>query len=543
MCFDIDRLVSDLHDSEMVIYGAGKYAKIMYAILNVYEMAGKVKYFVVSEIDEPGTVEGIQIISVKQLKELGEIYTIVVAVSEWYLTEIKANLAGVRSNGLFFMADYERDDGCDASCLFGKNKGDFVDYILNGLISCQKITSSRELENVKKELLCYSINRRSEKENLIVFVASMISARIMRIAVALKDAGYEIKFYKLINYEYVGEKELNDKGITVKQCSNPQEMFYEIVLLSPYACYLDPFREGYLICQLMVCFKLYFGKIILAPYDIENGGTVGEDNQIYTFEKYCFENADGIIWRYFAKDFLEEKMGFAYKGKSISFPDCCEDVRIAVKQKRKNILKICCMPNHASEALEKNVALSKYTHEVTMWEVLDKIGNRKDCVFHVFFWNVREKERELLEQLKKQFFNFDYFIHIDHKELLESILPNYDYGFSMNTEGEIPEYPEGIDIGMGLKRSENVLKNGSSNKFFDFISAGLPVIATIPTALCQYLDKYGVIIDMDLEHFDIEYLKDNKLMFHKNVSLAKPQLLISNHISSLVEFIEDFRKA
>ena len=101
MCFDIDRLVSDLHDSEMVIYGAGKYAKIMYAILNVYEMAGKVKYFVVSEIDEPGTVEGIQIISVKQLKELGEIYTIVVAVSEWYLTEIKANLAGVRSNGLF----------------------------------------------------------------------------------------------------------------------------------------------------------------------------------------------------------------------------------------------------------------------------------------------------------------------------------------------------------------------------------------------------------------------------------------------------------
>ena len=69
------------------------------------------------------------------------------------------------------------------------------------------------------------------------------------------------------------------------------------------------------------------------------------------------------------------------------------------------------------------------------------------------------------------------------------------------------------------------------------------MIATIPTALCQYLDKYGVIIDMDLEHFDIEYLKDNKLMFHKNVSLAKPQLLISNHISSLVEIIEDFRKA
>lgn len=539
MYFEVHEIIKRLQKEEIVIYGTGMYAKRMYAILDIFQMQSRVKCFVVSEIGSLESIDNVPVIAIDQLKKHEKKYTVLVAVSRRYIEEIQTNLADFCPDDVLYMADYEREDDTFLPWLYAKNREELSNYITNGLISCQKITSKYELDRVSKDLLFSSQkdSYREKRNKIIVLFVCLITARTMRIASVLKSAGYEIVVYKVGNFEYVGDKELQEKGIAIRRHSVPQEILYEILKLHPYACYLDPSKGEYQICGIITLFKEYFGKIVLAPYDIRNGSIIGDDEWVYTVEKYCFENADGIIWRYFSENFLKEKLGFAYKGNSIFIPDCCTNYEINEGNKCGK-LKICCMPTHAHEFLETDVDQSEYTHEATLWEILDRIGGQDECIFHAFFWNVTNEERALLEEAKKGYPNFNYFTHIDHKELIEHILPAYDYGCSINTNGEVPCYPHGIKIGSGKKRSENVLRYGSSNKFYDFISAGLSVIATIPTELCRYLSEYGVIVDMDLEHFDIQYLKEHRERYGKNAMDAKSKLLIENYSSVLTGFFE-----
>lgn len=543
MYFEINKIIERLQDSEIVIYGAGMYAQKIYSILEVYGIKNKVQYFVVTETGEKEEfINDVPVISIEQIKRIKKRFVVLVAVSAQYVAEVRVSLKDFESKDIIFLVDYERADEEFLPWIYEGEAEKFIHYILNRLISGQRIASRKDL--VKAELLFqsgiqgdkYDYRRKNVR---IVFFVGIVTARTTRIISGLKKAGYEIEVFKLREWEYIGEAELKEMGINIKCCSTLEDMLYEIMQIHPFVCYLEPFGEEYKICAVMTAFRQYFGKIILAPYDIRNGTIIEEDKQINELERYCFENADGIIWRYFAKDFLEKKLGFSYKAISIFIPDCCENYKIG-KRSENDLLRLCCMPTHASDVLDVDTGEDRYTHEATLWEILDKVGNRKDCIFHVFFWNVNEREKVLLEQFKTQYCNFDYFIHIEHKKLIENILPEYDYGCSLNTAGEIPTYPEGI-VKKGTKFSENALRYGSSNKFYDFISAGVPVIATIPSELCRYLDQYGVIVNMDVEHFDICYLKEHKTEYQKKVFEAKSRLLIENYVPTLVGFMEQLR--
>lgn len=536
MYFEIHKIIEKIQGNEIVIYGAGAYAKKMYSILGIYGMQKKVRFFVVSEISSIEKIDEISVISVRHLNEIQEKLLIIVAVNRQYVGEIQDTLRKYGFFNILFMADYERTDEYFLPWIYEKDKKELFNYVINGLISNQKISTKCELEKISEKLQFCNRNLKYTNKRKVLFFLCLVTARTARIISALKSVGYKVIVYLFGSLEYIGEKEIQEIGVEVKRYFTPQEILYEMLQMGPAIYYLDPSKREYQLCGIITAFKKYFGKVILAPYDIFSGSTLGLNEKIYKMEKYCFENADGIIWRYFSKDFLHNNLGFAYNGNSIFLPDCCENYSIEMHSK-SDILKICCMPTHAHEALAMEPDMSKYTHEATLWEILSRIGNSMDCIFHVFFWNISDKEKELLEKLKEKYNNFNYFIHIDHRELIEHILPRYDYGCSINTCGWIPKYPEGITIGMGKKRSENALRYGSSNKFYDFISAGLSVIATIPSELCQYLSKYGVIIDMDLEHFDVQYLREHREQYQKNALYAKSKLQIRNYVSLLNEFI------
>lgn len=542
MYFEINKIVKRLQGSEIVIYGAGVYAEKIYEVMEIYGIQSKVQYFVVSETGEGKCINGIPVISIGQLNEMNKKFTIFVAVSISYVAEIREILKDFKAKEIFYLTDYEKADEELLPWVCDRGADEFANYVLNGLISNQRIRSQRDLK--KAELLFQTEIQGdmydSKRKNMrIIFFVGIVTARTARIAAALKNAGYKIDVFKMREEEYIGESELKKQEIRIKHFAMPLDILYEVMQIHPFVCYLEPFGAEYQICAVMIAFRQYFGKIIWAPYDIRNGTVLEEDGRINELEKYCFENADGIIWRYFAQDFLEKRFGFSYKGISVFIPDCCESYSTQ-KHSENDCLKLCCMPTHTSDVLETDTGESTYTHEATLWEILDKVGNQEDCVFHVFFWNVSEREKALLEQFKRKYYNFDYFVHIEHKQLIENVLPKYDYGCSLNTAGKIPIYPESI-MRKGIKYSENALRYGSSNKFYDFISAGLPVIATIPERLCHYLDQYGVIVDMDVEHLDIGFLKEHKTAYQVKVASAKPKLVIENYVPMLVGFLEQLR--
>ena len=81
--------------------------------------------------------------------------------------------------------------------------------------------------------------------------------------------------------------------------------------------------------------------------------------------------------------------------------------------------------------------------------------------------------------------------------------------------------------------------NSVRNAYFDFISAGLPVITTQGKRLWDYLSTYDITVKMFLEDLDIDYLKQHKAYYKENVKEARKDLDIDKQISGLIQFIKE----
>ena len=46
--------------------------------------------------------------------------------------------------------------------------------------------------------------------------------------------------------------------------------------------------------------------------------------------------------------------------------------------------------------------------------------------------------------------------------------------------------------------------NSISNRYLDYLDAGIPIIGTHPRKQCKYLEEYGVIVQMDLSNLNID---------------------------------------
>lgn len=544
MYFDIIKLLHDIRGyGNVLIYGTGNYARIISCILKKSDLWEKVSNFVVSEIQDKkmNELENIPVITLEQVEKINDNTVILVAVSKQYLYKIKQKLC---QKGMletcFFLADYEQQENLK-DWDDKRNFAELYKYIFQWCL-CNRIDGIGD--NVAN--ICESITFMPEKKDLkkvdslfIVFIVEIITARTCRIAIALKKIGYRVRIYMLsLGNDYVGAAELERSNVKIIKCKALEEMLLYTQLENPLIYYVDTPWNQIFIPRLLLTYKEYFGKIVVAPYDIINLTQLGRTEEDYLAERYALENADGVVWRYFSKEALREKLGFNYKGCSLEFLDYCAQYDLPLREKDNEILKLCCTPNHVAPFLQKIDSNLGFAREATIWEIMDKIGRRKDCEFHVFFWEADEKEIEILNEVRQQYSNFYYHIHIDHEALIRWIA-EYDYGCIFSIEGKIPEWPNTLGVGLEHYHSEGVYRYASQNKFYDFLNAHLPIIATNPINLCEILSEYGVVINMCLESLDIEFLKRNKDKFYMKSIKAHENLLIDRHIHKLVEFFDE----
>lgn len=529
--------------TELLIYGTGKYAMEIYPKLNEMELSAGIEGFVVTAVKEQRLFFGQKVRPVEAIQESKKKRCLLIAVNRTLENEIIDIIEKRKLGDYILLSDYVRDDGY---CMLEEQyRGqDFSKYI-------EYMAESYEYQHVD-EMLCKSrteiidqiereTGNRKKDEKQIVVIAAERQARCRYIFRAMIERGYRVTVLSS-SAEWPDwlRDSIDQEGVEVTHCLTTEELLYQALLYDPLVYYVLPPWSDASIAAIMIQHKERFGKIALEIYDVMNG-CYNVDEKRLGIERYALENADGIVWRYFAKEYLEKEFGFQYLGQSIQFIDCCagEDLP-GGSGDDSGLLKLCIVVGNTAGLASRNGNDYKkwrddYIRRVTAREIMQGITDRTDVLVHAYIGTATEEEKDILREVENDYRNFKVYYNIPHKELKKRLL-DYDYGIQ-NTAGKyLMTDDQYRKEGCLYLRGTYMLS--MAQKFFDYIDAGLAVIANTQTRLCEYLEQYGVLIRMDTDQLDIDYLKKHRKQFRENAETARVKLGIENHIDRLLRFFQ-----
>ncbi len=531
--FSLCTLLNKYH--EIIIYGLGNYAIEIYPYLISYNLKSKIKYFTQTSESEMQFMDDIPVVPFDKLECVHENSVILVAVSDLYAQEIGQKLSQCGYRNVIFLNEYIIDYHYDYTEKSFYQLDSFEDYCTN--IADWYVESHKNIIDKNKlvaELLDRGTNRKTNK-HLIVFLCGHLSARISKIVGALKRKGFSViilSYWPNRNLWFLDE--ISEADIPIYPCKCIHELLYRALQFEPLVYYFEPRWGDCLWAEIMLKNKKYFGKIVLSLYDIVNDGfIIDQPVSKLECEQFALENADGVVWRWFSKSFLENK-GFRFQGKSIQFLDCCNNNKEIMIQidRDSSIIKLCEVCGVGNEYVEDRTYNTNYMDYARVSEILERIGNRDDCIFHFYAGKLNEQNVKICDSLKEKYRNFNYFVNVEHADLIERLM-QYDFGCDFYTGGDFPS----DDIIHG-RYTGSIWKNSTRNIFFDYLSAGIPIISTAPQKLIEFLDDYKVVVKMDLKNLDMEYLKKMKERYKEKVIFARKELDINNQISRLIDFFE-----
>lgn len=520
----------------IIIYGAGYFAQEIYPRLVQCGLKKKIACFTQTTEADISSIDGIPIIDIAKLNCDKEKCVVLIAVSKMYASEVKQTLSEyVYLNVVSLIDYYVHYRWMETDYHYLEAFEEYCEYIADWRVRTQKSGLNKEI--VIKDLLFRGkcITKKTEN-NLIVWICGHLSSRTIKIIGALIRKGYRIIFLSYFDGANPWNlDELQKLNVQIYQCTYIAELLYLALQYNPLVYFFEPSWGDCRWVEIMLKFKQNFGKVVLALYDVMNDGYTGKTEEEIATEKYALEHADGIVWRWFSKEYLEEK-GFRYQGKSIQFLDycnhesICDDFEAPIGAK----IKICLVSGYGDEYVEDRTYVTRYTDWAKIGEILERIGNRTDCEFHFYAGALQNYENiERCERYEKEYFNFKYFLGTRHDELIRR-LHEYDYGCELWISGEEPpnDMPMGDYYG-------SIYNNSVRNAYFDFLSAGLPVITTQASRMREFLGADNVMIQMTLSDLDVDYLIKHKQYYKEEVASKRKEWDIDNQISELIQFFEE----
>lgn len=525
--------------SKVFIYGAGYYASVIYQALKKVGLKDKIFSFFVTNLNEVKAIDGITVRAASELASYYEKNCIILLAlnreNEREVVQLLKEKYGL-TEGIKLLDYIVKEEELYERLIVEPNDR-FIEKVL-GYYIWNHAHSIAELKE-KWTQAENSIKRRERLETdkkTIVYISGDLKPRSKKIISALVRKNYHIV---VLEYAFINDlirTEIMSEDVDFFHCQDIIEVLYRALQYKPLVYYFEPDWGDCIGTEIMIRHNNLFGKIVFAAYDVLNDGFVQISEKDKLTEKYCLENADGIVWRWFSKEYLEEKKGFVYKGKSIQFVDCCKGFDIKLNSKLDDRVKLCFvltrMYGFLDETFYNNDGI--FNESARIDTILAKLGNRNDCLFHIFIGQCDNSDREKIEILEKKYTNFKAFYGMRYSELINKI-SEYDYGCFLMTGGkDIPELESLDNMYYG-----SVHINSVSNRFFDYLDANLPIISTTSKKLCEYLEKYGVVIKMDLSNLDIDYLKKHKMFYKKNVEKAKEELLIETQITRLIDWFNE----
>lgn len=537
MNYDITCLCETLRQySEIIIYGTGRYAQEIYPHLVQEGLREKIICFTQTDECKNEVYEEIPVINIDELKCNKAECVVLVATSELYAEEIRQTLIKHQYLNILFLSDFVMDYILNRQKFLSLYTYDeYCEAIVNWCLRTHADKSDKQ--RLLQELKNRGENADEGKDsNLIVMICGNLTSRTNKIIQALKMKGYKIvMLYYYSHGQTWNMEDFKKLDILVYRCQYVEEMLYKALQYKPLIYFFEPRWGDCTWAKIMLKNKKYFGKIVIGLADVLNDGHLGQSQYFLDTEKYALENADGIVWRWFSKQTLEEK-GFCIQGKSILFLDYCDvdcGSYAEYADTDSSVLKLCMVMGLENLVCEKRKERTKYTSWAKLEEILDKIGNREDCLFHLYIGQMSGEREKLCRQYESKYNNFKLYLNTERSQLLTK-LSKYDYACHLFIKGEIPPEDYIIDNMTG-----SCMRNYTRNTFFDYFNVGLPMIATMPQKFIEYMQEYDVIIPMDLSNLDIDYLKKNKWRYKENTKLVRKELNMEKQIGRLIEFFNE----
>lgn len=538
----IERFLKELDDCQkLMIYGAGYYATQLYNNLCVCGLKNHICNFMVTKnLDNLCNIDDIPVMEIKDIDRIQEEVFLIVAVNAQYEAEIASEICGYVFQKIIYLSDYIVTDEIKRELYAGLSFDVLSNYAVDEYISLYPNQFVQRQELIDE--ISLMVQRRNSLEvtnKQIIYILGIVSARAYKIIRSLKNNGYDVVILQYIYSQgYVSEQELEKLSIKKEVFSCIGEMILKALQYNPMLYLIDPPDYSSFFSSILIRHKRIFGKVVFAPYEIWTNCYVLVPPNYYLDERYCLENADGIVWRYFSKENLEQKEGYIFQGKSIQFLDGCNGYTLnhRPQEETNNKLKICSvMAGPVKPYLDEKEC--SYVRLSSVRDILKKINNT--CIYHIYVWDANDIQKEQFEEMKKEYPEFNVFYRINHEELVQQIA-QYDYGAEIYTSKDIPTYPmKGDVVGEEFACTEGAYRYSVSNRYFDYLDAEIPIITTLPEKLCEYLGQYDVIIRMDNTTLNMEYLKNKKDYYKERAKIAKQELIVERQIHKLIDFFEN----
>lgn len=504
--------------TRVVLYGAGNIAEKIYEGLLKCNIS--ISFCVVTEKSENFFMGSIPIYELKECKAIlqDSESIILVAVSKQYELEIENILkeSGIRS--------WIRFSDFTVGELLEEYRDKSAEQCLEEVAEWKVVNSGddwKDFEQIKKKI--EEDVRIKDNENKILFVIGDLTPRVLKIIKALQYKNREVKvlLHPMVFFRQVCEEEFLQLGIIYRKCKCIEELIYNIIKEHVKIVHIFSHCNNTIIPYVLIKMRSILPCLVYDEYDIINEFYIDYPVDWLKEERYCLENADGICNRGYELEYLKQ-YGYSFKGKTIHFFDYCKDDDYHTDiLNDKDELSICYAGGVITEKEYPDSA-------IVCWMDLLKRCEKAHCHLHIYPSEWSESNYTEYIELGKhnEFFHFHRPVS---SEKLKKELSRYDYGIHPVRAN----YMEQEHIAY-IKREKLIY--AVTNHFYDYLDAGIPIIAATPVLFISSFLQKGVLLPWTIEEYDFDFLRNNKIVYRKRVEKIRLELQIKNHINELIDF-------
>ncbi len=367
--------------------------------------------------------------------------------------------------------------------------------------------------------------KQEKDDKKVVFAMGALTPRVLKAAEALLEEGYQIRL--IVNQTAVMqdfcEKRLRQMHLTYERCTTLEEFMYRIISENAKVVHLFTNLGNSPIDRILIQNKELFPPFVYDEYDIYNLCYDGMPLQLLENERFCLEHADGVCNRGYEIDYLMDN-GFDIKGFRIQFHDYCSSEQISFVQEENDELSLCYAGGIFSE--QESIEWSDSFCECA------RLCAANNCHFHVYpaAWNEEHLKDYIELDRVSPYFHLHQPISF---EKLKCELSKYDYGiFPIKRM----YFNRGLSLTQGqthIAYRKEELMYATGNKYFDYLDAGLPIIAACPQKLMGFLETKGVVLNWAVEEYNFAEMRKRKGELKKRVLEEHSGLQMRQHIGEL----------
>ena len=363
----------------------------------------------------------------------------------------------------------------------------------------------------------------------ITFLLVGIGPRSYKIIDALHRKGYFTEVIVWGNALYLTDEKYHEYSEIADECrvciDVKEVMLYCTSTDSKILHIFSEINSNIELPQTLINCKSIFPKIIFDEYDVAAEMNRRMPQRTIDAELFCFEHTDGICSRYRCIEYLEEK-GHSICKNRIYFIDCCNDFtsyESPLKREEEELHLV-----HVGNVLAGEA------YETTRIHRLLEFGLRcKEKKAHLHIYPVTYEAAKLHEYIEMERMN-PYF-HLHHPvsaHVLAQEISKYDFGI-MNACSDFLEYADREG-----SYAKELLMFCEANRLYDFLDAGLPIVAAHPVEQIKMFEKDGVLIRKTDEEVDFDELRQKRNQLKKRVVQIRDKYRISNQLPALIEFYD-----